>query len=107
MDGLSRDVMTDDNIDIPEIEQKLLKYRRWKGLLGELVEGFVFGLDVDNRGEADFVIAGIELKTNPLKNHSTKTYVSKEGLIFLMINYDEVVKEDWKVISFLKKEYNF
>jgi len=99
-----RDVMTDDGVDIEEIEQKLLQYgRRRKGLLGELVEEFVFGLDVNNRAEADFMPIGIELKTNPIKNHSTRTFVSKERLVFSMINYDKVVKETWETSSFLKK----
>jgi len=99
-----RDVMVDDEIDIEEIEKKLVQYgARRKGLLGELVEEFVFGLDVNNRAEADFNIAGVELKTNPLKKHSMKTYVSKERLVFSMINYDNVVKEKWETSSFLKK----
>ncbi|MEA2006540.1 MAG: Sau3AI family type II restriction endonuclease [Patescibacteria group bacterium] len=99
-----RDVMIDDEVNIEEIEQRLVEYgRRRKGLLGELVEEFVFGLGVNNRAEADFKIAGIELKTNPLKEHSVKKYVSKERLVFSMINYDEVIYEMWETSSFLKK----
>lgn len=99
-----RSVMSDDGVDLEEIEQRLLKYgSRRKGLLGELVEEFVFGLDVNNRAEADFKIAGIELKTNPLKAHAVKKYVSKERLVFSMINYDEVINESWETSSFLKK----
>ena len=99
-----RDVMLDDGVDVNEIEKKLLQYgRRRKGLLGELVEEFVFGLDVNNRAEADFMPVGIELKTNPIKKHATKTFVSKERLVFSMINYDEVVNETWETSSFLKK----
>ncbi|MEX2411754.1 MAG: Sau3AI family type II restriction endonuclease [Candidatus Paceibacterota bacterium] len=99
-----RSVMSDGGVDIKEIEQRLLKYgSRRKGLLGELVEEFVFGLDVNNRAEADFNIAGVELKTNPLKEHTVKTYVSKERLVFSMINYDEVINEVWETSSFLKK----
>ena len=98
------DVMLDDGVDVVEIEKKLLRYgRRRKGLLGELVEEFVFGLEVNNRAEADFMPIGIELKTNPIKNHATKTFVSKERLVFSMINYDEVVNETWETSSFLKK----
>jgi len=99
-----RSVMSDDGVDIGEIEQRLLKYgSRRKGLLGELVEEFVFGLDVNNRAEADFNIAGVELKTNPLKEHTVNTYVSKERLVFSMINYVEVINEIWETSSFLKK----
>jgi len=86
------------------IEEKVVGYRdRRKGLLGELVEEFVFGLDVNSRAEADFNIAGVELKTNPLRRHSEKKYISKERLVFSMINYDEIVRETWENSSFLKK----
>lgn len=99
-----RDVMQDDNVNITEIEEKLSQYgNRRKGLLGELVEEFVFGLDVNNRAEADFMPVGIELKCNPIKTHPTKKFVSKERLVFSMINYDEVVNQTWETSSFLKK----
>ncbi len=99
-----RDVMIDDGINITEIEQKILQYgRRRKGLLGELIENFVFGLDTNNQAEADFMPVGIELKTNPIKKHQTKTFVSKERLVFSMINYDEIINETWETSSFLKK----
>lgn len=99
-----RDVMKDDKVDIAEIEQKLSQYgNRRKGLFGELVEEYVFGLDVNNRAEADFMPVGIELKSNPIKDHSTKQFVSKERLVFSMINYDEVVSETWETSSFLRK----
>lgn len=97
-----RDIIPQDKLN--EIESTVNSYsNRRKGLLGELVEQFVFGLNVNNRAEADFNIAGIELKTNPLKRHDKKKYVSKERLVFSMINYDEVVHETWETSSFLKK----
>ena len=90
--------------DIAKIESDLLRYdKRRKGLLGELVEWYVFGKKPDGRSEADFHIAGVELKTTPLKKHSTKRYVSKERLVFSMIDYDKVVNEKWETSSFLKK----
>jgi DNA mismatch repair endonuclease MutH len=93
-----------DQNEMEKIEQRLLKYgNKRKGLLGELVEEFVFGLDVNNRAEADFNVAGVELKATPLKKHAVNTYSSKERLVFSMINYDEIVKEEWKTSSFLKK----
>lgn len=97
-----RDVMSKE--DIEETEKRLKAYgTNRKGFLGGLVEGFVFDLDVNNKSEADFGVTGVELKTNPLKSHSTKKYVSKERLVFSMINYDEVIKETWEESSFLKK----
>lgn len=76
---------------------------RRKGLFGELVEQFVFNLATNNRSEADFNIAGVELKTNPIKRHSLKTYASKERLVFSMIDYRAIVHETWETSSFLKK----
>lgn len=90
--------------DIPKIESDLLRYdKRRKGLLGELVEWYVFGKKPDGRSEADFHIAGVELKTTPLKKHPAKRYVSKERLVFSMIDYNKVVNEKWETSSFLKK----
>ena len=90
--------------DIVEVERGISKYgTNRKGLLGEFVEWYVFGKKPDARSEADFNIAGVELKTNPLKKHPTKTYASKERLVFSMIDYDKVVNEVWATSSFLKK----
>ncbi len=97
-----RDIISDQDIETVEAEVATYNDRK-KGLLGELVERFVFDLDVNNRAEADFNIAGIELKTNPLREHPTKKYVSKERLVFSMIDYDKIVREEWGTSSFLKK----
>jgi DNA mismatch repair protein MutH len=76
-----RSVMSDDGVDISEIEQRLLKYgSRRKGLLGELVEEFVFGLDVNNRAEADFNIAGVELKTKPAQRTCCKKHTFQKNV---------------------------
>lgn len=97
-----RDLMSEK--DIETAEERLATYgTNRKGFLGGLVEEFVFGLDVNNKSEADFGIAGVELKTNPLKSHPTRKYVSKERLVFSMINYDEITKETWETSSFLQK----
>lgn len=97
-----RDVIPPDVIGRVETEVEKYAGRR-KGYLGELVERFVFELDVNSRPEADFKIAGVELKTTPLKRHPVKKYVSKERLVFSMIDYDKVVGETWETSSFLKK----
>jgi DNA mismatch repair endonuclease MutH len=90
--------------DIIDIENQLVSYgAKRKGFLGELVEKFVFELEKNNKSEADFNVAGVELKTNPLKRHSAKKYISKERLVFSMINYDEIVRETWETSSFRKK----
>ena len=97
-----RDIIPSEKIE--EIEKSVFFHgKRRKGFLGILVEEFVFGLDINNRSEADFHIAEVELKTTPLKRHSTKKYSAKERLVFSMINYDKIVTETWEESSFLKK----
>lgn len=90
--------------DEEEIGRKLYAYgTNRKGFFGELVEKYVFGLENNNRSEADFNIAGVELKTTPVKKHEKKRYVSKERLVFSMIDYKKIVDEEWDGSSFLKK----
>lgn len=74
-----------------------------KGFLGDLTEKYFFEINPGNISEPDFTIAGVELKTTPLKKHIKSKLVSKERLVFSMINYDTVVKETWELSSFLKK----
>jgi len=89
---------------IEDIEDVIEKYRgRKKGLLGDLIEVYLFDKEPDNVSEADFNIAGVELKTNPIKEHPTKKYISKERLVFSMIDYEKIVEEVWETSSFLKK----
>lgn len=90
--------------EIEDIERKIYEYKnKRKGYLGELIEWYVFGKKPDGLSQADFNIAGVELKATPLKKHKTNTYSSKERLVFSMINYDDIVKEKWETSSFLKK----
>ncbi|MGB8816105.1 MAG: Sau3AI family type II restriction endonuclease [Minisyncoccia bacterium] len=74
-----------------------------KGFLGDLIEKYFFDINPGNISEPDFTIAGVELKTTPLKGSTKNKFVSKERLVFSMINYDTVVKERWELSSFLKK----
>ena len=100
LDKSLRDIIVSEE----EIERKIYEYKsKRKGYLGELIEWYVFGKKADGLSQADFNIAGVELKTNPIKKHSTKKYVSKERLVFSMIDYDKVVDEKWESSSFLKK----
>ncbi|HRY62179.1 MAG TPA: Sau3AI family type II restriction endonuclease [Candidatus Paceibacterota bacterium] len=90
--------------DVVKVENDILNYKnRRKGLLGELIEWYVFGKKPDGKSEADFSIAGVELKTTPLKKSPKKQFVSKERLVFSMIDYDKIVHEKWESSSFLKK----
>lgn len=97
-----RDIMPKDSIR--QIEAELERYRsNRKGYLGDLVEQYVFGLENNGRPEADFYVAGVELKTTPLKKHARNEFAAKERLVFSMIDYDKIVQEKWETSTFLQK----
>jgi DNA mismatch repair protein MutH len=90
--------------ELRDIEVKVAEYRnRRKGYLGDLVEWFVFDKKPDSLSQADFSVAGIELKTTPIKHSGKYTYVAKERLVFSMIDYQAIKNETWETSSFLKK----
>lgn len=92
------------NEELREIEEKVSEYRsKRKGYLGDLVEWFIFNKKPDSLSQADFNIAGIELKTTPIKHSTKHTYVAKERLVFSMIDYQTIKNETWETSSFLKK----
>jgi DNA mismatch repair protein MutH len=61
--------------------------KRGKGQLGQLVEVYFFGIENNNRQEADFPEAGLELKVTPLKELKDKTLAIKERLVCTMIDF--------------------
>ena len=90
--------------EVDEIrEQAALYGGRRKGHFGDLVEEYLFGIKNNNAAAADFPKAGVELKTTPLVPHARKKYVAKERLVFSMINYENIVGEEWETSSFLDK----
>ncbi|MFZ2039005.1 MAG: Sau3AI family type II restriction endonuclease [Minisyncoccia bacterium] len=89
---------------VETIEKQIGGYgMKRKGFLGDLIEKYFFEINPGNISEPDFTIAGVELKTTPLKGSTRNKFVSKERLVFSMINYDTVVSETWELSSFLKK----
>lgn len=97
-----REVISKEEIEI--IENQIGGYGlKRKGFLGDLTEKYFFDINPGNISEPDFTEAGVELKTTPLKKHTKNEYVSKERLVFSMINYATVQNETWKLSSFLKK----
>jgi DNA mismatch repair protein MutH len=72
------------------IAPKVIKSRKGKGSLGQLVEEYFFGYDVNSNPDADFMEAGLELKVTPLKALKNKALAIKERLVCTMIDYDEV-----------------
>lgn len=90
--------------EIEIIEKQIGEYQsKRKGLFGELTEKYFFKINPGNISGPDFAVAGIELKTTPLKDHSKNKFSSKERLVFSMINYKTIGTEIWEKSTFLNK----
>ena len=70
------------------IAPDIIEARKGKGRLGQLVEEYFFGYDVNSNPDADFSDAGLELKVTPLKELKNKVLAIKERLVCTMIDYD-------------------
>jgi DNA mismatch repair protein MutH len=77
-----------------------------KGNFGQILEKYYFLYEPNSDSEPDFPIAGLELKSSPLKLLQNKEYRSKERLVLNIINYLEVAKQDFETSSFWKKNAN-
>lgn len=77
--------------------------KKGKGSLGQMVENIYFLLETNNYAGADFSEAGMELKCTPLKKSKQDSYLIKERLACNMINYCEVINEDFKHSHFYLK----
>lgn len=73
-----------------------------KGDFGKLVEKLHFLYNPNSNAEPDFPLAGLEVKTAPLKKVK-KGWVSKERLVFNIINYEEEYKYSFHNSSFWRK----
>lgn len=74
-----------------------------KGSLGQMVEELYFLVKNNSRPEADFSEAGMELKCTPLKKGAKEQLLIKERLVCNMIDYMEVVNEDFEHSHFYTK----
>ncbi|XMO88265.1 Sau3AI family type II restriction endonuclease [Algibacter sp. AS12] len=74
-----------------------------KGNFGQILEKFYFGYEPNSDAEPDFLEAGLELKSTPLKTLKNGEFRSKERLVLNIIDYLEVHKEDFETSSFIKK----
>ena len=77
-----------------------------KGNFGQILEKYYFLYEPNSDSEPDFAIAGLELKSTPLKQLQNEEYRSKERLVLNIINYFEVVTQDFETSSFWKKNAN-
>ena len=88
-------------------EKEILEHNySGKGNFGQILEKFYFLYEPNSVSEPDFAIAGLELKTTPLKQLSNNDFRSKERLVLNIINYLEVVNQDFETSSFYKKNAN-
>ncbi len=74
-----------------------------KGGLGQLVEKYYYGYEPNNKPEADFPEAGVELKTTPLKKSVQGQFLIKERLVCDMIDFCEIVNVSFEESAFYKK----
>lgn len=77
-----------------------------KGNFGQILEKFYFGYDPNSKSQADFFEIRMELKTSPLKQLKNNEYRSKERLVLNIINYLEVVNQQFEDSDFWKKNAN-
>ena len=74
-----------------------------KGNFGQVLEKFYFGYEPNSLAEADFAQIGMELKSSSLKQLKNKEYRSKERLVLNIINYVNVVNQNFENSDFVKK----
>ncbi|MDP3680058.1 MAG: Sau3AI family type II restriction endonuclease [Flavobacterium sp.] len=74
-----------------------------KGNFGQVLEKFYFGYEPNSKSEADFSKIGMELKSSPLKKLKNNEYRSKERLVLNIINYVNVVNQNFENSDFFKK----
>ncbi len=77
--------------------------KKGKGALGQMVENIYFFLETNSNPASDFSEAGMELKCTPLKQGKGNDYLIKERLVCNMINYCEVIEEDFDHSHFFLK----
>lgn len=74
-----------------------------KGGLGELIEECYFKYKSNNISLPDFIEAGVELKVTPYKINKNGTLSAKERLIINMIDYFQVIEEEFDTSSMWQK----
>ena len=84
-------------------EEPSTQPKKNKGNLGQIVEEHFFHYAPNSDSRADFFEAGVELKTTPYKTGKKGELSAKERLVLGMIDYAEVVKEDFETGHFWSK----
>jgi DNA mismatch repair protein MutH len=74
-----------------------------KGSFGQTVEEDYFEYSINSDSEPDFKEVGLEVKSSGLKVIRKNVYVAKERLVLNIINYNEIVNQNFNDSSFIKK----
>jgi DNA mismatch repair protein MutH len=74
-----------------------------KGDLGSLVQSFYFNIHPNSDAGPDFERAGLELKVTGVVRSRDTSYRAKERLVLGMINYDEIIRQDWETSTLFNK----
>ena len=74
-----------------------------KGSFGQTVEEDYFEYSINSDSEPDFKEVGLEVKSSGLKIVRRNEYVAKEKLVLNVINYNEIVNQNFQNSSFIRK----
>lgn len=84
-----------------------------KGSFGQIIERDYFGYDINSMKQADFLEAGVELKTSPvkrIKRQKSSGFLSKqhgltvkERMVLTIIDYKKIINENWENNSLMNK----
>lgn len=74
-----------------------------KGNFGQILEKYYFHYEPNSVSEPDFHEVGMELKSSPLKKNKKNHLSAKERLVLSLINYNEIIYQDFETSSLLIK----
>ena len=92
-----------DNENLIGNKKNLKKY---KGLLGHVVETGFYGYPINNDSKADFDEIGVELKLAGYKKNKNGKISAKERVVLSKINYNEIVNEEYEYSHLISKNKN-
>ncbi len=106
-----RDVIKEDTQRIMMVREEAAVYgsyavsdtKRNKGNLGQIIEEKFFHYSCNNDSRPDFPEAGVELKVTPYREKVHGGLAAKERLILTMIDYFQVVGEEFETSHFWNK----
>lgn len=88
-------------------EEEIIRHNySGKGSFGQLLEKFYFLYEPNSDSNPDFYEVGLELKSSPLKTYSKGGFGAKERLVLNIINFHEIINQNFENSSFWKKNAN-